>query len=539
FLAVSGGEIVEKRLVGASDGTDICVRNLFYNLPVREKFMGSDRAETTRIVDFVSRTAVAWPEIRFRMTSNGNILFASTGKKERWKTIFTVFGPGLAEGLIEVGGQTENMRLSAYISAMDKSRKSKRAQTIFVNGRYVKDRILSDAIGEAYDGYLPMGRFPVIYLFLDIDPALIDVNVHPTKLEIRFRNPKEVKTFLTETIRSTLSSGEAMPQLAIPQTRKAQSLAREEHDFYRFKGEPGVHFKGEPGVQSGSALTEGAEGNRISEDGISGDKNGVGDGSEFLPRVNIKTLWTAGGADSANPPAKTATGEAVPSFVRETVSSESKYSAEQPGEVQLALHDEQPGDMSHVLQADKLMYIGSVFATYLLAESAGRFYIIDQHAAHERIHYERFLAEMRRKEHLSQALLNPYLLQIPPSMCSDAEDWAAFFTDLGFEAELFGKTSIRFRAFPAFLKFEEAEAFLADIVLEGGTALPIGDRALERLISRACRSSIKANEKLNEKEAIALLEQLSACENPYTCPHGRPVLVQLRKYDFERMFGRV
>ncbi|MDR1778506.1 MAG: DNA mismatch repair endonuclease MutL [Clostridiales Family XIII bacterium] len=485
---ISGGEVLESKPAGLPDGTDIQVRNLFFNTPARQKFLATDRAEATRVVDLVSRAAVAFPDVRFRMVSNGSVLFASPGKGGAHRAILTVFGPGVGDGLLEVNAVAEGMSLSAFVSGMSSSRKSKRAQTFFVNGRYVKDKVISDAVREAYADLLPEGRYPVAYLFLEINPAAVDVNVHPAKSEIRFLEPSAVKAFLLSSLRSALSSGEALPQLAIPGSRRAQKLKREEHAFYSMK----------------ETETD------VYDAGPAPEKTAHGEAE----KVDIRTLWSS----KEGAPAAT-------SAKKDRVSSGSAP-------------PESPDTAPVSLAPNSLRYLTSVFATYLIAEDGESVYLIDQHAAHERIHYEKFLAEVKAKRHITQQLLTPYILQLPPAMRADTENWADLICSLGFEAEPFGGASVRVRAVPAFIRLEEATAFLQDIVTESGTKLPIGDRALARLISAACRASVKANDVLAPAEAEALLSQLMACENPRTCPHGRPVFVQLKKGDLERMFGR-
>ncbi|MDR1953403.1 MAG: DNA mismatch repair endonuclease MutL [Clostridiales Family XIII bacterium] len=521
-ISTDGGHIGEVKEVGAADGTTIIVEDIYFNTPARLKFMKSDRAESSAIIDFLSKIAVAYPHIRIKMVNNNNILFSTNGKGDVLQAVLTVYGTSGSEGLIPVEGETEHMSLKALISGPNNSRKNRRSQILFVNGRYVTDETIARAIAEAYKEYMFEGRFPIVYLFLQIDPSLVDVNVHPAKSEIRFFENRSVGTFIKNTILSKLASKEGIPNMPTGNKwspKEAWEQRKKEIEFYALKDDADAPEKKTP---------KGRNPVEISSD------------DEYVETVNIKTLWSNDSPDVDLPK------------VSDDLSGVA-YDAEKPAAANLsdAPISEKTGaetrpnapipvtPMQHEMNIDSLQVFGSVFATYLLATDADSFYIVDQHAAHERVNYERFLNQYRSADKLIQQILTPAVCKLPAAAKSSVDSWAAWLTGLGFETELFGDNTVIVKTFPAFLPYTEAEIFLRDIIENAAAEPPDNDKAIERLISRACKQSVKANDTLKNDEIAMLLRDLSRCANPYTCPHGRPVFIRMGKRDLERMFKRI
>jgi DNA mismatch repair protein MutL len=532
------------------------------------------------------------------------------------------------------------MSLQAWISGSSLGKKSRRSQVIFVNGRVIADAPISSAISEAYKEFMFEGRYPVVYLFLQLPPADVDVNVHPAKSEVRFRDSRAVAAFVKDALRSALLSGNAIPRALNPQDPKQRSRAwREEQAFYRLResGEGGLNGSSKSAINQDDDPCEPdkpflnqngdpCEPNRFGGSKIHREGHPTGQPFEekvagvdtksrppakpdtesegSVERIDIKTLWSScvsenfsghgynpdkpteltgdsrrssqlgasidfadedSGGDSETPlSADFVNGDQGSSLPMDGDSGDSRGSS-QPG-ASSDFTDKDPiydlsgrstdfigGNRSRSLsdasirtksgnqskfEIEYLNALGSVFGAYLVATDDECLYIVDQHAAHERVNYERFLASWRGREAIVQELLTPYMLDIPAAAVPTMDEWSVWLCRFGFEAAVFGERTIVVKTFPAFLAFPEAEDFLRDVIDNAGGSPPENDRALNRLISNACRKSIRSGDHLDATEIKALFKALAACENPYTCPHGRPVFIKLSEGDLERLFKR-
>jgi DNA mismatch repair protein MutL len=477
------------------------------------------------------------------------------------QAILTVFGTASGEDLIEVNASREGpgaMRIEAWVSDPNHSMKTRRGQVFFVNGRYVKDEGIAGAVSEAYREFMFEGRFPHAYIFLSIDPALTDVNVHPTKSEIKFADGEAVRIFVRESILSGLMSASGIPKAHT--ARQFAAVKRAEHEYYRYKAEddsdpPGLVSLRESNGEGASHATGPSEapkeawikgmhqiGGEDARQGINqrspdGAKSSDVSGVDEIPTVKLADLWGGGDGEISLPGTQ---GER-----RGFDASEEMYlpDAAGRGETRANMIGEPvaPGDIYSVQQEFRIGFLhvlGDVFGSYIVAADDDSLYLIDWHAAHERVNYERFMTEYRTGETLSQEMLTPQVLRLPTAAKLRAEEWAAWLTNAGFSAELFGDASLIVKSAPAFLSIGEAMRYAADLIEEGGKAPPDNDKAVARLISRACRSSVKANSSIKREEADALLRSLSACANPYTCPHGRPVFLRYTRRQLEKLFKR-
>jgi DNA mismatch repair protein MutL len=538
-VEIEGGEILGTGPVGAPDGTSVTVRRLFYNTPARLKFMKSDRGETTKITDFMSRMAVAYPDKAMRLVTNGTALFSTPGNGDIRKAILTVFGTSAGEDLIEVrsespepSGQTGggSMGLAAWIGDPNHSAKTRKAQVFFVNGRYVKDEIIAGAVAEAYREFMFEGRYPIAYVFLDVDPSLVDVNVHPTKSEIKFADGAAVRAFIREAILSSL-----MSESGIPQAHTAKQFAasrRAEREFYRYS--PG---SAEGGSAALASAVRPPDGDAYDSDGGSDDysdaagvENGVGGGEEDRAGVvKISGLWNDDG-DASGGGGRGPDGNAASGYASDT---------EPTGTVREPAEEGGAYPVQQELRIDNLSVLGSVFGSYIVASGDDNLYIIDWHAAHERVNFERLMETYHSAEKLCQEMLTPQILRLPAAAKARAAEWAVWLLNAGFVSEVFGEGSLIIKSTPAFLGMDEAIRYAGDMIDAGGKTPPDNDKAVERIISRACRSSVKANSVIKTDEAYALIRDLAACANPYTCPHGRPVFIKYSRRQLEKLFKRV
>ncbi len=485
-IVIEGGETAGISSIGCDSGTTVIVRDLFYNVPARYKFMKSDSAEATLITEFVSQMALAYPDIRFRLVNNESVQFLTQGRGDRYNTILTIYSRDIGKSLVPVEYQSREMKLTGYVSNVGESRNSRKNQIFFVNGRVVSSRVMDTAVKNAYRERLFTGRFPIAFLFLEVRPGTLDVNIHPNKKEIRFDDEKSVECFVTEAIKQALATKEAAPAVNVQELEAATRPVN--------KAVTAEKQVAEPAKAPIPAPVKKPEPQKV----IIGEKPEKGD------QLNIKELLSTMRAESE---IRENTG-----IIRPAVSRPFEFSS--------------------------LTVRGSVFATYIIAEDESDMYLIDQHAAHERIFYEKLIKQFESEEKLHQPVLTPVIFSLPVTVTDG--DWTDILSDMGYTIEPFGERTYRITEIPMFMDISEAEDFVRDFIssIDEETDLK-SQKTIDRLASKACKSAVKANDSLSDAETAQLIRDLEACENPFSCPHGRPTFIRLGRYQIERMFKRV
>lgn len=482
-MVLEGGKTLEESPVGCSDGTTIIVTDLFYNTPARLKFMKTDGAEGSLIIDFVSKMALAYPDIRFRMINNGTVLFSTRGKGGVHSNILTIYSKQIGDRLIEIDETDGDYRVQAFISPPDTTRPNRRGQVYFVNGRSVSNRILETAVSAAYQERIAQGRCPLIYLFLTVPPDRVDVNIHPNKREVRFDDNDRVSRFVTNALNQGLQTRAGLPSLQIK-------------DPFREK-----------------TKVESAQ-----------EKPVVIDVSDA--QVDIKSILS-----TIRDEQKVSDREVSDNRVFTIEDEEADYRS--------TVYDTPADDHRNTLRLDELKPLGSIFATYILAVDEEHFYLIDQHAAHERVFYEKLLSQFQQEEKNTQLLLTPTILETTPAIANSTDLWIDQLLKMGFSIEPFGVKAFRIKGIPSFMELNQAMSFLDGFMGDIETAgLVMDEKKLGKIITSACKSAVKANDALSMDEIRRLLKDLSEAENPLSCPHGRPTILVLSAQDIERLFKR-
>ncbi|MBR5756090.1 MAG: hypothetical protein IKX96_00880, partial [Firmicutes bacterium] len=469
------------------EGTTVIVKELFYNLPARKKFMKADNTESSLIADYVSKMAMAYPGIRFRFINNGNILFSTRGKGSLYDVILNLYSPQTAKTLVNVNYSDGDMSLYGYVSMPDASKTNRRSQVFFVNGRWVKSKVLDSALEAAYADKMFEGHYPVSYLFLNVDPADIDVNVHPRKMEIKFYNEPAVKDFVAIAIRKALYTKDAAPDIARIGEGKLTELKEEIGQLYGGKtpkiDEELLNYKPKESVDSNIFLS------------ISNEDSIFKAIREEQQKLEIPIL-------------------PVDDTLRKTLGKEKKF------------------------LFSELKPIAQIFTTYILATDSQNLYIVDQHAAHERIMYEHLLYKFNSEDKLSQVLLAPILIKTTPAQTAGSESWIPLLDSIGFVIENFGPNQFVIKQIPAALKLEEAESFV-NSVLESDIDNPgkVQEKK-DAIIMASCKAAVKSGDKLSTEEILRLFEDLDKCENPFSCPHGRPTFLRFSEGQIEHFFKR-
>ena len=480
-LVIHGGEVISCRPYGCPDGTTLIITDLFYNTPARLKFMKNDSAESSLITDFISRMSLAYDDIAFRFINNGNVVFSTSGDGDRLNIVSRVFPSIDVRNLTPVGYSEGNMRLTGYISTPAMSRTSRTGQIFFVNGRSVVSKVMDRGVSDGYRERLFEGRYPVALLFMDMAFGDLDVNIHPNKREVRFDDEKEVEDFISRGIKEALGNDSAVVRAAnifkMPEDPMREKPAKVREDQFDFKN--------------------------IMSTSLSEEKRYESEREEY---------------------------ENMPSAMEDV---------ELPAEPKdISLKIEKP--IIKPFDFDDLILKGIIFDTYIMASDEDNFYLLDQHAAHERVFYEKLVGEYERSEKLRQPILMPIIIDTDISVTDKEEQWLPIVTALGYTVDNFGQNSYRVSEIPTFMDLSEAEVFLKDFLsgFENFSAAK-NTVVIDKLIMKSCKSAVKGGDVLSSDEAEALIRDLKACVNPFSCPHGRPTFVKFSKYEIERMFKRV
>ena len=496
-LIMEQGTVIEKKPVGCEQGTTLTVMHLFYNTPARLKFMKSDRAEAALVSDFLSKAAIAYPEIKFKFISNDRILFNTRGQGDGLAAILTVYGGSLSGKLIPVEAETPDgtMSMRAYMADPMENRPSRKMQIFFVNGRLVHDKTIEDAVAAAYKGRMFAGRYPVIFLFLETTPDKLDVNIHPSKDKIRFYDAEATSIFIRENLLRGLATKELVPHLHIRQEEeKTNDLSPET--------KPAVNDSPTQEIPLKSTISA-SEGN-----------------------VETPVKAQAAPAVTAIPYGRASVQEEVNiNAMLADLRAEQKPATVTPEEV---VRIDRPFDF------DDLTPLGILFDTYIAAKDDNNLYLIDQHAAHERVLFEQIMKSFRERAGESQMLL------LPATFEADSADtgWIGGLEKIGFEIEDFGPRTYKIRAVPLAFTEIDVQKFLGDYVLEYEKGDLVGEDLYDRIATMACKAAVKAHDKLKDEEVAALLKDLAKCANPFSCPHGRPTFLRMSQSEIERDFKR-
>jgi len=471
---------------GSPMGTTMIIRKLFYNLPVRKRFMKSKTWEENAITETVTRLAVGNPGISIKYIKDNKVVFNTTGTGDIKNTVFQLLGKDLASGLKNLSINTEDFSIQGYVSDNTLYRSNRHHQYLYVNGRYVVDYRLSRIIEKSYQTLIPSNRFPVFVLFVNIDPSDVDVNIHPTKQEIKFTNDSNIYQKLEAAIRNNID--------VIMRVPKANLEPKVKNNLEEY---PSIWD-----IEKDGTLDK-LENNRYNDDP---DEKSI-----VFVDYSQEEDWSPN------------------DLTKEKKESYSSHGIE--------------GSIDKTMVSFKsLRILGTAFRTYVFAENVvnSTLYIIDQHAAHERIMYEKLLNEFKNETVHVQQLLQPLVLDLGQTEYTIAMENLDHFESLGFLVEPFGDRSMILRGVPFVFGAPDSRSLFLDILDQLEESKPSSyETKLERIMKLACTSAIKAGDSVAEIEAKALLNQLEECENPYTCPHGRPTIIEMTRKELEKMFLRI
>lgn len=465
YLYLEGGQLVKKERYPLEKGTTITVKNLFYNTPVRLKYLKSLSTELSLIIDYMNKMALSYPNIKFILENNDKELLNTTGDGNLLKVIYAVYGIDVAKKMIEINGENDDYVISGYVSYPEAAKASRNVMTTLVNGRVIKNQALNRAILDTYHTYIPKDKYPVIVINVAVDPILVDINIHPQKMDIKFSKLDELLSLVTSLIEKKLKEILLIPHASV---RNIETIYEVEDALPLEK--PKSIFDDDNDIKIEKEVEE-----------VSFDFQ---DDSEVITNNEV---------------------------------------------------------VKEEYRIKKMHPLGIIHKTFIVAENEEGMYLIDQHAIAERINYEKFMKELSKENKDTTDLLVPIKLEYPKDEFLKIKEYLDVLKSIGVYLEEFGDHTFLVRRHPTFIyKGREKDSIekIISILLEKGTFSK--EKFIEKTATTlACRLSIKANDYISLEEADYLLETIRTCENPFTCPHGRPTIIAYSNYELEKMFKRV
>lgn len=543
---IEGGKEKGLEAIGAPEGTTFISRNLFFNTPARRKFLKTPSTEGAHVADLVEKIALSHPEISIRLIVNNQNKLHTSGNHNLKDIIYTVYGREIAANLIPIQVDTEMVKITGFVGKPVIARGNRNFENYFINGRYIKSSLVAKAIEDGYKSYMMQHKYPFTLLHFQIDPEFIDVNVHPSKMELRFKDGEFLYRTVYHAINGALSEKELIPEVAIGGKEKEAEKGKlpaaggpEPFEVRRMKTmgirEPAAPYRT-------AAPSQGAT--EFKESMLSQSPSASQESTVFKDPSAFEETTASNEADS-----KVATFP-----MANTVPTDSSASVEPASAKEAAAAEEQADQITEVQQlelfdnrllSEKARYhhrlIGQVFETYWLVEFGDQLYIIDQHAAHEKVLFEKTFASLKSREYTSQLISPPIILTLSMQEEELLKRYLDVFQKVGFEIESFGGNEYAVRAVPDNL-FSLAKKELLLEMLDGlseDTGTGTFEMVYDRIASMSCKAAVKGNNRLSDREANELIDQLLKLDNPYACPHGRPTIISISKYEMEKKFKRI
>ena len=564
-VCCNGGVLEAPEDIGAPDGTTVLVRNLFYNTPVRKKFLHSSTTEGSYIYELMQHIALSHPEVSISFIQNGQTRFFTSGNNNLKDVIYRLYGKDTIQQILPVDADRDGIHIHGFIGKPVLGRATRNYETFFVNGRYVKSKVISSAVEEGYKTFLMQHKYPFAILHFTIDGEDIDVNVHPTKMEIRIMNPIPFCAFVKETVASVLNEVSLIRNYTdVDSEKEAVKVPNVSHapepfeknrlkmtDFDIAGANTNLQKNTQdlqdiqriPGVQAGSntqAMQEllGAQNTQDTQ-----NIQGVQDAQSIQPLQNMQNIVR----EQTDYQINKIIGNSIP---RQTIITENYKTGDnviKHEQTPIIKKAEQMELFSRALEeADDntltgLKIIGQVFETYWIVEFEDNIYFVDQHAAHEKVNYEEFVDKLNKKQNATQMLMPPLVISLSMPEMDIYHKYQDYFVKLGFEIEPFGGDELSIRGIPTDLYGTDAKDLFLTVLDELAESPVRGtpDVILLKIASMSCKAVVKGNQKISYEEAKVLLKRLFSLENPYHCPHGRPTMFSMSKQEIDKKIKRI
>ena len=564
MLILEGGKVVQSEFYAPIKGTDLSVENLFYNTPARLKYLRNPHTEQANITNVIHKFALSYPNISFELHVDGKITFKTYGDGDVHKILSKIYNMGVAKNMIDFSGSNDDYKVYGFISVPEETRASKNYIHIFINGRYIKNYVIQNSIIDAYGTLLMKNRYPLCVINIEMDPILLDVNVHPTKQEVRLSKEAELIRLIKEIIAERLSNYTYIPQGMNNVLTKKEKSRIEKLDFL---SELDTKF----GIEEDADISKKQLEDKIineddfifGEDNVSSqknisvnDKNENNDNSYSRKTNRVKSAlpdlsYSRHPKDNRNRFGEKPTKKEIENFMNFSKRDEIEYAENKvilgsDSELANSHFDEIKNakivqdDETKVRTLPDLKVLAQIFKTYILSEADNKLYLIDQHAAAERYNYEKLQREFSDRKNYKKQMLIPLMFDFSVEEAAEVRNNLEKFEELGIVFEEFGDNSYVVREFPGWIEEDEEEMIkiIVEKVLKNNN-ITFNELRNDAIAMASCKMSIKANQILNEVEMNKVISDLYECKNPFTCPHGRPIITKMEKKDLEKMFKRI
>lgn len=552
-ICINAGEIEVMEDTACREGTSITVKNLFYNVPARRKFLKKPATESGYVSDLVNKIALGHPEVAIQYINNGNTVLHTAGNNDPKTAVFYVYGKDAANNMLPISYKKGEYAVSGLIGKPELCRANRNYENLFINGRFIKNAVVSSAVEDAYKTKLIIGKFPVFVLNLEVEPALVDVNVHPAKLEVRFKNDDEVYEFFYHAVSKALQETVLIPKAVLEKDKKKEKQPEPEQQTLAEtpkQPEVPVRITEKPaGMPAEKGKMESVILSKEEKEKLDLPK------AEAKPAMGVPSYTGGRSVDELlkrKPVVSGVAQKAEPYLKKEPVKQEEPKAEppkaelpkaeppvkEKPEQVEILAAEKQEEAKKSFFYDYKI--VGQVFRTYWIVEQGECLYLIDQHAAHERILYEELMNRFKEEKVVSQRMLTPLMLNLTPMETEVLRDNKDLLESFGFELEDFGG-KYALRSTPYLLQNPSSVGFFTEILdrLAEERITNVYDTKILAVATMACKAAVKGHDVLSVREAEALIHQLLKLEHPFTCPHGRPTIIELTRYEMEKMFKRI
>lgn len=517
---IEGSKEVSLEEIGAPDGTTFIIRNLFYNTPARKKFLKSAQTEGTYIHELMQRMILSHPDVAFKFIMNNQVKLQSSGNGNIKDIIYHLYGRDITKALLPIAHESELFKVSGFIGKPMISRGNRGYELYFVNGRFIRSQILSKAIEDAFKPFLMQHQYPFTVLYFEIDSSLLDVNVHPTKMELRFSNQQELYREVQSILSAALVHRDIIPEVPVDTPKKNEMEA--------------------PKIEK--VMPEPFEQKRLEEIRKAVRKDSPYEVKYPARQPERRETWHAQSQPEHKPPVKEQLHASGVTGTEKELAKEAYVLREEETYGAKPEGSYEQGSFLKEEEMAKQKIIGQLFDTYWLVEYNDRLFIVDQHAAHEKVMYEKLKKQFEKKEFTSQAISPPIVITLSMREAEVLERFKEQFTKLGFEIEHFGGAEYSICGVPGNLYRLNTRDVLIDMLDEltvGISERATADVILDKIASMSCKAAVKGSQRLSLPEMEQLMKDLMKLDNPYNCPHGRPTIIAMSKYEIEKKFKRI
>ena len=526
-IVIEGGKIISEEEIASLQGTTFIVKNIFFNTPARRKFLKKDSVEGGYVSEIVNRLALAHPNISFTYINNGVEILRTTGDGDLKNTVFYIYGKEICKKLIPINAIKNGFKISGLIGIPELSRGNRSYENFFINGRYIKSNVVQSAIEEGYEGKLMVGKFPVFIINMSVPQNTVDVNVHPTKLEVRFEDENFIHNFLCDAIEKTLKNQVLIPNiefedkktfLEVTETKPFNIEVQKQLEDLLVEDEEQIVTKPKTHTNTPLVVNEVAEEELIKKTELISRL--------YKPKEETKKSTIEKDVSNIN-----IQQPIIQNILIEDEENKIEEKTEKFKEKSIKKHN----------FFNNYKIVGQIFSTYWIIEQNNEIFIIDQHSAHERVIYEELSQKYKEENISSQRLIEPIVIKATPLEKSTIEQNISLFEKFGFDIEEFGLNTYAIRQVPFIFKTPVEPSFFTELLdmLVDKNISNVYDAKIEKIISMSCKKAVKANDRLSFIEAKSLIEKILKLENPFSCPHGRPTIIKMTKYEIEKLFKRI